>query len=714
MTNIERKIKSKIPGPDTGIEVKQTICDICCPSFHCGVDAYVKDGVIIKIEGTADHPVNHGLLCPKGLAGRQYLYNENRIKTPLRRVGERGEGKFEPISWEDAYKEIASRLLKIKDEYGPESVMFFSGYSKWYRPFLHRLCHSFGSLNYLTESSHCMSSTFLQWLTVTGNIMCRTDTDNSGVYLGWAFNPYYSRHLAASAVEKGKARGMKVIIVDPRETNTSRMLADIHLRPRVGTDGALAHGLARQLIHENMIDMEYINKYVYGYNQYHEYVEEFTPERTEELTGVPADLVVKAARMIGENLPLSINESAAPIAHHKNGFQNYRAIMALSAITGSFDREGGQIPVSFSYNYSAAGFDTLEHEFSMGTRPDNARPAIGSGRFPLWSKFISEGQANDMVRQIRTGKPYPLKAMLGFGFNYRIAPGSQLFRDALLEMDFLVNTELFLTDTCKLCDIVLPACTSYERSELKVYGGGNIYYSAPVVAPLYESRSDVQIICDLAKEMRLGDDLLNTGPEECYRYIISALPVSLDELKKSDDLVKVHGIKPYKPGTLINKGLNTDSGKFELYSLAIKELKHKELNPLPTYVTPLDGADPEKYPLILCSAPRLTNALHSRLHNIPWNRSLRPYPMADMSNTDAKRLGLAQEDDIELFTQQGSIRVKANISGKVDDGCVYMYHGYSEADVNTITNPEHLDPYSGFPGFRAVRCGVRKCGEAIS
>lgn len=215
MDEKERLLSAKIPGPETGIEVKHTICDICCPSFHCGIDAYVKDGKVIKIEGTADHPVNHGLLCPKGLSNRQYLYREDRIKTPLRRVGARGEGKFEPITWAEAYKEIAGKLNAIKAESGPESVLFYSGYSKWYRPFLHRLTYSFGSPNFLTESSSCMTSTFLNWWVTTGNPMCSSDVLNSGVFLGWAFNPYYSRHLAALNVEKRKAEGMKIIIVDP-------------------------------------------------------------------------------------------------------------------------------------------------------------------------------------------------------------------------------------------------------------------------------------------------------------------------------------------------------------------------------------------------------------------------------------------------------------------------------------------------------------------
>lgn len=708
MSELNRLLAGKIPCAETGIEVRQTICDICCPSFHCGVDAYVKDGKIIKIEGTADHPTSRGLLCAKGLSNRQYVYREDRLRTPLRRVGPRGEGRFEPISWDEAYGEIAERLLDIREKHGPEAVVFYSGYSKWYRPYFHRLVHSFGSLNYLTESSNCMTSTFLNWLVTTGNVMSGPDTPNAGVYLGWAYNPYHSRHLAALGVEKRKAEGMKVIIVDPRITKTTLSLADIHLRPRPGTDGALALGLAHVLIRDGAVDRDYIDRYVYGFEAYSAYVKSFTPDHVERLTGVPADQIEAAARMIAENLPLGISESAAPIAHHANGFQSYRAIMALSAITGCFDRPGGQIPVQFSYNYQVAGFKTLEEEFINETKPKNCRPAIGAERFPLWNAFINEGQANDLSRQIEEGSPYPLKALFGMGFNHRISADSPRLQRALMSLDFLVNTELFMTDTCKFCDIVLPACTSFERSELKAYGGGHMICTNPVIEPLYDSRPDVDILCDLARAMKLGDELLEAGAEACFRHIISNLPVSLETLKSAKYPVKLPGLAPYIPGTLLEGGLDTESGKFELYSLAIDKLKDRGLKPLPEYEPPLAGD--EEYPFALSSA-RITNALHSRLNRVPWNRSLRPEPMADIAPAGAEALGIRQEDEIELYSPIGSVFVKANLSAKVAPGEVYLFHGYPEADANALTSCELLDPYSGFAAYRGNRVGIRRRGK---
>ena len=687
-----------------GVEIRHGICDICCPSFHCGLDAYVKEGKIIRIEGMKEHPASHGSLCTKGRMNRRYIYREDRLKAPLKRVGPRGGGQFEEISWEQAYEEIAEKLLKIRDESGPEAVMFYSGYTKWYRPFLHRLANSFGTPNYGTESSNCMFSTFLNWLVTTGNIMCRSDTGQSGVFLGWAFNPYYSRDLAAAAVEKGKARGMKVIVVDPRITPASERLADIHLRPRVGTDGSLAWGLAHVLIREGMTDAEYISRYVYGYEEYKRYAARFTPQETERLTGVPAADVVRAARMIGENLPLSICESAAPIAHHRNGFQNYRAIMALSAITGSFDRPGGQIPVSFSYNYQAAGLDIEEDEFIRGCRPDDMAPAVGSGRFPLWSEFIDEAQTNGLIQQLESGEPYPIRAIMGFGLNYRIGPADERLKRAMMQADLLVNTELFMTNTCRFCDYILPVCSSLERSELKVWGGGCIWYTRPVIKPLYKSRPDVEIICELARRLKLDDPLLAAGPEACYRYLIRRLPVTLEDLWQADGPVCLPHAQ-YIPGTLLEKGLATKSGRFELYSLAIEKYREMGLKPLPEYEAPAARAD---FPFRLCSSPRLPGHLHSRLRGVPLSRALHPYPEAQINPEDAGKLGVKEGDALQISTENGSICVRAQVSVQADRGCVYVGHGFAEADVNSLLGAEEVDPYSGFPAFRSAAVQVRK------
>ena len=157
-----------------------------------------------------------------------------RVLTPLRRVGARGEGKFEPISWDEAFEEIVPRLKALRAEYGASSVAFYSGYNKWYRPFLQRLCYSFGSVNYGTESSSCFTSTIMSWRLAAGVDCATPDLRRAGIFLGWCYNAYYAQYLMAGAVERARARGMKVIIVDPRITPAVEKQCDLHLRMQAG------------------------------------------------------------------------------------------------------------------------------------------------------------------------------------------------------------------------------------------------------------------------------------------------------------------------------------------------------------------------------------------------------------------------------------------------------------------------------------------------
>ena len=212
MTELERLQEAKIPCKETGIEVKHTFCSVCEPLFHCGIDAYVKDGRVVKIEGTPDYPVSNGNLCPKGHANRQYIYRADRIQTPLRRTGPRGSGQFEEISWEEAYREIAARLKQLKAAYGPESVLFYSGYAKWYRSFLQRLAHSFGSPNFGSESSTCHMATVEAWKDMVGTFSAY-DVQNAATFMAWAVNPYHSKPTQLRQLYEVKERGQKIVVI---------------------------------------------------------------------------------------------------------------------------------------------------------------------------------------------------------------------------------------------------------------------------------------------------------------------------------------------------------------------------------------------------------------------------------------------------------------------------------------------------------------------
>lgn len=706
MTGLEQLQTAKIPGPDTGIEVKHTFCSICEPLFHCGVDAYVKDGTLIKVEGTPGHPMNKGSLCPKGHANRQYIYRADRIQTPLRRTGPRGSGKFEEISWEEAYREIAQRLGQIKASYGPESVLFYSGYAKWYRSFLQRLAHSFGSPNFGSESSTCHMATVEAWRDMVGTFSAY-DVGNAATYLAWAVNPYHSKATQLTQLYEAKERGQKIVVIDPRLTPTTAKLADLHLRIRPGTDGALALGMGKLIIDNGWVDQEYVEKHVYGFEQYAEYVKQFDLKRVCSITGLEGRDIERATEWYATNKPSCISQSGAPIVHHRNGYQNFRAIMCLSAITGNYDVRGGNFPIGETYSHQWANFDTKEHEFTHCTKPRNAPPRVGDVQYPLWAALIDEGQMIDLTRQLREGTPYPIKAILAFGLNHRMFPEPHKILEGMDQLDLVVSTELFMTEMCRHSDLVLPACTSFEREEFKVYPGGFATYIKPVIAPLYSSKPDSTIIKELADALDLDDPLLRSGYENCVRWMLSDCALDLDDCIREDMPVKVPDAKPFEPGAYTAAGYDTPTGKFEIWSTRIEEYL-PELDPLPTYTPPWDDSDPEEFPLVLSVGARLPFALHSRMHDVPWTRSLRPDPMVDMNDGDAAELGIQEGDWVILESAVGRVRVRANPTGRIMPRCAQIYHGYKEADANELVSSLHVDPYSGYPGYNCVRCRIRK------
>lgn len=711
MTELERKIKAKIPGKDTGIEVRRTMCDICSPGMHCGINAYVKDEKVIKIEGMDGHPVNDGKLCTKGMANREYIYREDRIGTPLRRIGKRGEGKFEAISWEEAYREIGERLNKCKREYGAESVAFYSGYSKWYRQTLRRLAYAFGSPNYGCESSACYTAAFMAWKLAAGN-QANPDMEYSDLFLGWAYNPFYSNYMSAKEAMELKEKGLKFIIVDIRRTPAAEKLADLFLQPKSGTDGALAHAIAHVLIEKGWIDKSYIRQYVYGFEEYAEYAAGFNETNIEKITGVSYELVVKAAEMIHENPRMSCNESSAPLCHHRNGLQNYRAVLSLLAITGNFDRKGGQLLTPHTFMHVPCGFQTREEEYLFERRPEHVKEPVGAERFPLWNYLEGEMQAMDLPRQILEGTPYSLRAVFAMGLNARMFPDSDRMFRALESLDLFVDTDLFMTDTAKWADIVLPACSSFERGEFKPYGGGLAWYTSPAIRPYKEAKSDVEICTELARKMELPDEVLKKGYEYFIQhYILDDFGVTTEELKKAELPVKIAETTVHKDFEILEKGLATPTGKFELSSAVIENHPEWGLQALPVYIEPLNSADSEKYPFVFSSGSRIPNAIHSRLHKVPRNRSLRPEATADMNRADCEKIGVKEGDKIEIYTEKGAICVKVQPTLTVPEGLVNLFHGYSEADAEKIMDGEHLDAYSGFPAYRSTRCGVRKKGE---
>jgi anaerobic selenocysteine-containing dehydrogenase len=714
MQNMGNLLKGKIAGPETGIEIKKSVCAICDPLTQCGLDIYIKDGQVIKVEGSEENPYSKGSLCSKGAANRQYLYSEERIRTPLKRVGPKGSGTFQPITWAEALGTIGEKLNQAKAETGPESVVFFTGYTKWFRPYLKRLAHSFGSPNYATESSTCYQAMAMAQRLVFG-LPGGPDLPNTNCLLVWSSNPFHTNPGVAKGVLRGLKRGMKLIVVDPRQTPTTSR-ADIHLQLRPGTDGALALSMANVIISEGLYDKDFVAAHTYGFEEYRAYIQTFSPARGEELTGVPADKIVAAARMFATVKNACVMPSSAPVVHHTNGVQNYRAVFMLVGLTGNYDVKGGNLVNPPSFVYQAGNFATREHEFEQSRPFSEMAQRIGAEEFPVWMD-VADGQAQAMSipDQIHSGKPYPIRAILAFGMNFRMWPDSLGMRRSLEDLDFFVNVDLFMTETCKYADLVLPACTSMERSELRCYNMGYVLYTQPAIPPLYESRSDADIIYALAERLCPEDALFRAGYEASIDWILEPSGMTTSELKKHPGGMFVPNPRILPERKYETGGFKTPSGKMEFVSTVIARYQDRPgFDPLPVYRPPKysQEASPElarEYPLILNTGSRLPMFVHTRTYRLSWPSSLRPnHPSADLNPVDAEALGLRQDDDVRLSTLMGAIRVKVNLTQMVQPGMVCMYHGFGQADVNELFEKDYLDPISGFPGFKSALCRVEK------
>lgn len=668
------------------------------------MDVYVKDGKAVSVEGRKDSPTQSGGLCAKGAASRQYLYNKERILYPMKRAGKKGSGKFERISWEEAYQMIADNLLRIRKEYGAKSVLFYAGYPKWYRPALLRLSNAFGSPNFCTESSTCFQAMAMSWKSIYGNGVCFPDLAHADTVLVWSSNLYHSNVPMSQMFRQVKERGAKIIVVDPRNTVTVQD-ADIHLRITPGTDGALALAMAHVIIEEDLYDKEFVEKYVYGFEEYREYVKEFPPERAQEITGADASLIRGAARLYAKSRRAAMMFSACTVVHHINGFQNQRAAHCLVALTGNYDVEGG--------NRAMPGPVSPCNEFGKVKRYDGEE-AIGEKDFPAWFDLpCGEAQCTRLADYIMEEEPYPIKAVFAMGLNHRMWPQPAYLNKALEKLDFYVNTELFMSESSLAADLILPACTSFEREEIKPLRGGMFALNERAVEPLGEAKNDIEIIIGVLKAMGLWDEALSGGYEAYMEHILKPSGLTLSELRQHPAGVKGKVIFPPKERTYEEKPFQTPSGKIEFVSQVLEKRRDTHgYEGLPVYRDFRDAPeiDREKYPLLLNVGARKPQFFHARVYRMPWLSGLKKAPVVEIHPSDGEKYGIREGEQVKVVSPAGSMQGIAVCSLIGLPGTVYVYHGNKKGDANELIDRNYVDRYSGFPGYRSYFCRLEKAG----
>lgn len=700
-------LRAKIPGKETGIEVKTGICGFC--GGECLLDFYVKDGKIIKVEGNQTHPGASGRVCVKGAALKQALYHPDRILYPMKRVGTRGEGKFERISWEEALDTVAEHMQTVKKRYGAEQTMIYMGHPKWFRPQITDFVNKYGTPNYGTESSTCAYALMMANQCNFGkNIMLMPpDFNRCNTLIVWGVNPLYSNSVKGGAgFLHAVERGINIIVIDPKCTPTTEY-ATLHLRPIPGTDGALALGMARVIITEQLQDSAYIAKYTVGYEAYRDYVMEFTPEKVEKITGVPADDLIRAARMIAAEGPTSLMMSASPVVHNINGVQNGRAIGLLMALTGNFGRPGG-------FAGPGPARTRLKDAFMQSVQDrDYQKNGLNYGEFPAWDCLSSRELQVERMADFLLGKgAYPIRNLIAFGMNHHMWPRPDRVEEGLKETEFFACADIYLNETCKYADILLPVATSQEREQIELLTPQTVFYQQKVLENMGETKNDIEILLELAKRLgfSLGDPVYHTY-EEYLQDRLTPTGLTLDELRSHNYVMQAKKLMPERTTEDILK-VQTPTGKIEFTSTILASCEKEGHEALPVYHDFREHLPMEKYPFVLTTGSRKPQLFHSRTYRLPWLVHMETCPVVELHPEDAKQCEVTEGDLITLETPVGSMDMKAVVTTSCLQGVVNVYHGAEQGDINQLLDDTYIDPISGFPGFKSYCCKIRKKQEA--
>lgn len=712
MQEEERKelFNAKIPCEASGIHVERGICGFC--GGKCLLDLYVKDGKIIKTEGCSSMAgPNHGTVCVKGAALKQALYHPDRLLYPMKRTGVRGEGSFERITWEEAYRTIAERMGEAKENYGARSALVYAGHPKWFRPQLTRLCNVYGTPNFGTESSTCNYARVMAFETClgTGGRGAGADMKNCRTLLLWGVNQMYSRsNTWSKEYLKLIARGANVIAVDPRCTPTTEQ-ASLHLRPIPGTDGALALGMARVLITEDLYDKEYVEQYCYGFNEYRDYVMKFTPEHVERITGVPAEQMCRAARMLAAEKPVSLTMTSSPMVHHINGVQNTRAIVLLMVLTGNYGITGG-------LGAPGKGKAKLKENFH-GTmlKREDAENDLSSREFPAWAKLnYHEAQVTRIADYIEGKGDYPIHTLLAFGMNHHMWPDPAHIERAFERLDFFVNVDLYMTETCRFADIILPAAMAPEREQIELLGGNRVYYQPKVVKTAGEAKNDMEIILGLADAMGLsiGEPALKNF-DDYMEMSLKPTGITLDELKASPEGLLYRGSIKEKTTEDILGNIQTPTGKLEFVSSVLEACGKDGHDGLPVYRDFRELLPMREYPLILSTGCRKPQLFHKRTYRLPWLARLEKTPVIEVHPDTVRAYDMRAGEVVILETPKGSMEMELCTDTSCLPGIVHVYHGAEGKDINQLLDETYYDPISGFPGFKSYCCRLLKKKQSV-
>lgn len=665
----------------------KSACRMCRRA--CGIDIHLQTGRVVEVKGSVENPASSGILCPKGRAVIDYIYSPGRIRSPLRKDG----GLWQPIGWDEALDTIAAKLQKIKKEHGAKALAAFIGESASQCDaifYARRFMDVYGSPNLFTGGSLCYRPIPIACRLTFGKTLI-AEPENSKCIVLWGANPYNSNRQQTTHILTSRKAGAKLIVIDPRRTFFAKK-ADVHIQPRPGSDCILALAMLNVIISEELYDKEFIHRWTTGFDRLRNHLANYTPENVEELTRVPRDAIKEAARIIATAKPASIIPGIG-LYHQTGGVQNLRAISILQAITGNIDVAGGWIaPTELCLSNMALPERLTE------------RP-LGEDKYPLFVAYSRrlEGQAAVLTDTLLTNKPYPIKAMFIAGGNPALSwPDTAKVMAALQELDFLVVMDVRMTETAQLADMVLPAATFMETTELHTYSESGLPYVIlrKKATEFPECWPDGKFWLQLAKRMGYQDDFPWSNEEESIDYLLKSSGITLEELKKNPAGI-FYGVKQYE--TYKQNGFPTPSGKIDLYSSKLCELGHNPL-PTPQWQEDIKSVAAQKYPLLLITGARHLEYTHSQFRDIPPLQQKVAGPTAEIHPRTAERYGIADKRMIYIETMKGKIEIKAKITEDIMPEVVSIPFGWVGANANILTDWQNPDPISGLPALVGLSC----------
>ena len=684
--------------------IVRTTCGIC--QIGCGVLAHLEKDRVIHIEGDPENPLNRGVLCPKGKASLEYLYNPERIIRPLVRSGARGEGKWSFASWDKALTIVADRLNETKAKYGPESVTFIRGAAKGIQDeYFARFANLFGSPNFLSMGYLCYMPRRNASL-MTYGFMAIPDFDNQpACAIIWGENLSETLHHVYLRMKEAMNKGMKLIVVDPCRSRAASE-ADLWLQLKPGTDLALALGIIHVMIQENLYDRAFVDAWTVGFDDVAKAVKECTPERTAARTGLTPEAIFQAARLYGRSRPAVIQWGNG-IDHNDDNFQTARALCIMRSISGNIGYPGGELQwlePQLLPKGSAA--------FSLHDRipPDVRSRRITGGHKMLPSVFYA--LQSPVMDAILTGEPYPVRAAYVQGCNPLLSvPNSRKVISALEALDFLVVSDMFMTPVGALADIVLPSATYLEFDSIVAPPyAESVACVQQAVARTGESRSDYEILRDLARKLGFGKGFWDRE-EEALDFLLKPAGITFSEFRNIGFL---HGTKLYREHE--RTGFPTPSKKIDLFS---ERLKEWGFDPVPVFRE--KSMQPcSQYPLLFTSWKRAAFR-HSGGRQIPSLRRLNPEPLVTIHPETARTHGIVDGDAVFIETSFGRIVQKAFVDDGIRPDVVGIDFGWwfpekkgspqfdwDKANVNILTDDSRPWSPMGTPNLRGLPCKIGK------